>query len=378
MNLKIDQIRKLLQEQNYLFDQSIDPQCVKAGKKYWFVCDSGHIFESLISNVFQSGKFGCPICHGRRVLIGFNDMWTTNPTLASRLKNPDDGYKYTSHSNVKLWWSCPDCKNEECISPNRIATRKCLCNICECDTSYPEKFIMNLLDQCCLYFEKEKTFDWAVDKRHKKYDFYIPTYNCIVEVHGKQHYSNSDFSYLGGRTYLEEKYNDEQKMFYAKEYGDISSYIVVDCRKSEPQWIKRSIIQSGLLDVLQVFQDSIDWDECDSFATNNLSKSICEKYESGEKDIKELCKIFHLSKSSIREKLKHGTNLGWCSYDPNDIKKQRAKTNGERVVKTMSRAVVQIDMDGNDIAEFPSSTKDAWRFSCLGLHCWKKKKRWRI
>lgn len=351
MRPNIEQIKLFLKEHNYLTDKTINIEDVRTSKEYSFTCDKGHAFESLVSNAFQSGEFRCPVCSGRKVLNGYNDLYTTHPEVASRLKNKEDGYKYSAGSNVKMWWVCPDCGNETYTSPNKMTTRKRLCTMCNSDISYPEKFILNLLNQCFIYFKKEKIFDWS---EGKKYDFYIPSYECIIEVHGKQHYTSSDFSYLGGRTFIEEQHNDDYKKFMATEYGNISNYIVLDCRKSDIAWIKHSILESGLLDMLNITQDMIDWKECDRFATSNIVKLISDEYENGVTNIKDLCKIFHLSRNSIREKLKQGSKLGWCSYDPELTKEEAIKKNGQRIINTMSRPVIQMDMNCNDIAEFPS------------------------
>ena len=350
MKLNIKQIRELLKENNYLFDKSIDISSIKTGRTYKFICEQGHVFDSLVSNVFQSGKFGCPICSGRRVLKGFNDLWTTHPEYAQLLKNKDDGYKYSFGSNVKLCWVCPDCNNEIIASLSKIICNKHICPLCNSDTSYPEKFISNLLDQLCIYYKKEKIFEWSNNKR---YDFYLPRYDCIIETHGKQHYTKSDFAYCGGKTYEEEQFNDNEKLFLAKEYGKISNYIVLDCRKSDANWIKCSILQSGLLDILQILPYTVDWIECDKFATSNLTKSICEAYERGE-DIKSLCKTFNMSHNSIKSKLKHGSRFNWCTYNPKEAQVKAHKRNGQRIIETMSKPVIQMDMDGNKLNEFPS------------------------
>ena len=76
--LNIVQIRELLQKHNCLVDKSILPSDVKTGKKYEFSCKQGHVFESTISNAFQSGDFSCPICSGRRVLRGGCNMFCTD------------------------------------------------------------------------------------------------------------------------------------------------------------------------------------------------------------------------------------------------------------------------------------------------------------
>lgn len=178
MKLSIDQIRKLLAEQNYLADTSIEVSQVRTGKEYEFICEKGHVFNSLVSTVFQTGKFGCPICSGRRVLKGYNDLWTTHPKIAAILKDPEDGYKYNAGSNKKLVWVCPDCGNETLATPNKMTARINLCTLCSSDTSYPEKFITNLLQQFSIYFEKEKTFDWSGNKR---YDFYMYVNERVVK-----------------------------------------------------------------------------------------------------------------------------------------------------------------------------------------------------
>lgn len=364
MKLNIEQIREILKDNNYLADKTINISEIKTGRQYLFTCQNGHTFESNVSNAFQSGKFGCPICSGRRVLKGFNDLWTTHPELASMLKNKDDGYRYNAGSNVKLLWICPDCGNERLISPNKMTTQKHYCTVCNNDKSYPEKFISNLLNQFCIHFEKEKMFYWSNNKR---YDFYIPIHNCIIEVHGKQHYSNSDFSYLSGRTFAEEQYNDDDKEFYAKEFGNVSNYIIIDCRKSEINWIKRSVIESGLLEILQIIPDSIDWEECHHFALNNLTKLVCEMYENGE-DINVICKATNLSHNSVITKLKNGAKIGWCTYDPNEKRKKVHKENGQRIINTMSKSVVQMDMSYNVIKEF-SSIQEAQRQLSIS-HIW--------
>ena len=364
MKLDITQIRKLLQEQNYLTDKTILPIDVKTGRRYEFTCSQGHTFESTVSNAFQSGTFGCPICSGRRVLVGFNDLWTTHPDIAMRLKNKEDGYKYSAGSNVKLPWICPDCGNEKISTPNKMTVQKCFCAICGHDTSYPEKFISNLLNQFKIYFKREQTFDWSDNKR---YDFYLPTYNCIIETHGKQHYTSSDFSYVNGKTYIEEQYNDSDKMFYAKEYGKISHYIVLDCRKSDTCWIKHSVLESELLEVLQIIPETIDWNECHEFAISNLVKSICQMYEH-DMSIDELCQEFNLSHNSILTKLKQGAQLGWCAYNPQIAIMRARKANGARVIETRSKPILQIDMNDNVIAEF-TSIQEAQRALSIS-HIW--------
>ena len=64
----------------------------------------------------------CPLCHNHIVVIGVNDMWTTNSYLASLLWNKEDGYKYLDGSHIKVPWKCPDCGSR--IKEKSIASVK--------------------------------------------------------------------------------------------------------------------------------------------------------------------------------------------------------------------------------------------------------------
>lgn len=55
----------------------------KSTKKAWWVCSKKHIWDAVIGNVTRSPEILCPVCSGRRVVAGINDLATTHPSLAS-------------------------------------------------------------------------------------------------------------------------------------------------------------------------------------------------------------------------------------------------------------------------------------------------------
>lgn len=77
-------------------------------QKVWWICGHGHHWQSVISN--RTKGAGCPYCAGRKVLIGFNDLQTTNPSLAAEWNHEkNDTLKpegVTAHSGIKVWWKC--------------------------------------------------------------------------------------------------------------------------------------------------------------------------------------------------------------------------------------------------------------------------------
>lgn len=76
--IKIQEIRDyLIAHPKYFSDRNdIEIENIRSGKKYYFIGDCKHEFLSLPCNAFRTGKLNCPYCCGKRVLKGFNDMWT--------------------------------------------------------------------------------------------------------------------------------------------------------------------------------------------------------------------------------------------------------------------------------------------------------------
>jgi hypothetical protein len=68
-----------------------DPSTVSAGseKHENWKCPVGHIWKSRIYSRTGASKTKCPICQGRKVLVGFNDLLTTHPALAKEASGWD-------------------------------------------------------------------------------------------------------------------------------------------------------------------------------------------------------------------------------------------------------------------------------------------------
>lgn len=76
---------------------------------YVWTCHLGHDWPAKVGTRTR-GK-GCPFCADRRLLVGFNDLATTNPELASQLDPGNNGgYDATmvlgGRSNAILTWTC--------------------------------------------------------------------------------------------------------------------------------------------------------------------------------------------------------------------------------------------------------------------------------
>ncbi|MCM3387217.1 zinc-ribbon domain-containing protein [Ureibacillus chungkukjangi] len=101
----------------------------KARKTIWWFGECGHEWKNTILNR-NLDKNNCPICSNKKVLKGFNDIWTTDPEVAKLLLDSDDGYKYIRGSNVKLDWICEDCKSVYDLEPYNKIVQNYSCPYC--------------------------------------------------------------------------------------------------------------------------------------------------------------------------------------------------------------------------------------------------------
>ena len=96
-----------------------------------FICPEGHRWEGKVRNFYLSPK--CPICSGKKILKGFNDLGTTNPELKEiwSEKNELSIDNYSFGSNKKVLWKCKNCHSEyEMRVTDRVA-RKYACPFCD-------------------------------------------------------------------------------------------------------------------------------------------------------------------------------------------------------------------------------------------------------
>lgn len=287
----------------------------------------GYVSKDVIEPNLLKGS-GCPLCGGRVIVKGINDLATTKPEMVKYIVNKEDAYKYGKSSNKKVLMVCHDCGAKKMYLINNLCYKQKLPCKCSDGISYPNKFIMPFLEQLGIKFQTEKRFTWLKDRY---YDFYIKDYNCIIEAHGGQHYFPTNRK--GARTLEEEIENDKFKKEKALENG-ISNYVVINCSISDREFIKNSILNSELPKLLNFNENDIDWYKCDEFALGNYAKHVCKLWDSGRfNTTTELCDYLGVSANAINY-LRKGTELGWCNYDG---QAEARKTINENAIKTKKR-----------------------------------------
>jgi len=89
----------------------LTPSQVNAGTdtEVWWRCEEGHEWEAPVSSRTRQST-GCPVCTGRTVLAGFNDLVTRFPDIAKQwhpTRNADlTPYQVTAGSGKRAWWRC--------------------------------------------------------------------------------------------------------------------------------------------------------------------------------------------------------------------------------------------------------------------------------
>lgn len=250
---------------------------------------------------------GCPYCGGKDILVGFNDMWTTRPDVATMLQNPEDGYKYTSYSKQKTWFICPDCKSPNFKEINHVSRVGICCQHCSDGISYPNKFSRALLDQLPISgYDCEYQPEWAKPYYYDNHFWYNGS-EYILEMDGYLHFVERRF-YKNTLEQIQEKDRIKDKLALNHNINVIR----INCMKCEMEYIKNNIIDSKLSNIFDL--SSVDWELCDKKSQGNISKKACDLYMCRLYSVAEISNILHVSQSTIRRYLNTGSKFGWCDY----------------------------------------------------------------
>jgi len=105
-----------------------DPTTTTAssGKKVGWECDSGHTWKATVAS--RTAGTGCPVCANKQVLVGYNDLASTNPELAAQADGWDPK-TLIAGSNKKVGWKCEKGHTWTASLTNRT-NRESGCPIC--------------------------------------------------------------------------------------------------------------------------------------------------------------------------------------------------------------------------------------------------------
>ena len=275
----------------------------------------GHVWKAMPSALLKG--CGCNQCaiEKRKSELTFTQE-DFNNLIKSINPNIEVIGKYIN-MHTSILCICKLCNSEFYICPNSLYKSKTmLCPVCSDGVSYPNKYVRNLLKQLPIEnLEYEWKPEWG---KQYSYDNYF-TYNekeYIVEADGAQHFKDSIFSKLNKHTYEDIKKRDQLKDKLADSHNIIM--IRIDCRMSDPNYIKDSVLSSVLSSVFDL--SNVDWNYCHVESLNSLVRQACNLYKNGYKNV-EILRELKISSPTLIRYLKTGSNLGWCNYI-NPLKKK--------------------------------------------------------
>ena len=178
----------LANEWNYEKNVGLTPEDVtpNSEKKVWWKCSKGHEWQTTIGN--RNRGSGCPICSNKKVLQGYNDLSTSNPSLAKEWHPTKNSTlmpsMVTAGSEKKVWWKCN--KGHEWKATIASRNNGNGCPICDSErhTSLPEYAL--------LYYLKKHEINAIHSYREQGYelDIYIPSMKIAIEYDGYYWHKN--------------------------------------------------------------------------------------------------------------------------------------------------------------------------------------------
>lgn len=144
-------------------------------------------------------------------------------------------------ANKTVMCKCDNCGAEQEWRVQSLTLHGFSCKLCSNNVSYPERFVCRYLKVKNIKFETQKVFEGL---SHRRFDFYLPELNVIIETHGEQHYTPK----FNKKSFLETQISDSEKRKFSR--SNNIYLIELDCRKSEPNWIARQINNHDVLPCL--------------------------------------------------------------------------------------------------------------------------------
>jgi len=99
----------------------------------WWQCSQGHTWRAPVGRRTQTST-GCPVCTGRQVLAGFNDLATVDPDVAAQWDRDLNGNltpdMVTGGSRKRVWWRCEEGHVWRAVIYSRTGPQRAGCPLC--------------------------------------------------------------------------------------------------------------------------------------------------------------------------------------------------------------------------------------------------------
>lgn len=263
------------------------------------------VFESSLLN-----GSGCAYKSSHRIYEG-NSLYSIE-SLRPYIVDAEEAKTISKGSSkYKIKVKCTECQNEKLMTPSRLSTRGYFCELCDRGNSYPENFFKSYLKVKGIKYEYQKVFK---DLPNRRFDFYLPESNTIIETHGIQHYQES-----GNWDFKETQKSDKIKKEYCQKHN--IKLIIINSSKSNFQFMKKAINKTEELEPIQDTEVNLILQDIEEIR-NYPVKKIIRMYKEG-KSTTSIGRELNIQQRTIFNILK--------KHNINTTKKQRVRcrTTGE-------------------------------------------------
>lgn len=208
------------------------------------------------------------------------------------IKNKEELKKVSKSSNKSLSCICKHCGNEDTFTASYLYNKGFNCTICGDTNSFNNRFMKSILLYNKEEFRDEKTFKGCENIRKLPFDFYLPNKNMVIEMHGKQHYTEIEYF----KNSLETVKNDKIKREYCLNKG--IDLVEIDCSSGDVDVIVENIMRSKLGDFLIISKDIFY-----NFRSNPMNEKLISLYLQ-KKPMSYIAKEFDIHESTVIKRLR--------------------------------------------------------------------------
>ena len=196
----------------------LSEEYVDVYSKLKFKCSCGNLFETNVNEFVNSNKTRCNLCG---IKSSANSKFLSVEYIRNKVLEISDcellSTEYVS-AHKKLKFRCWCGEEFERSWANFTNPNKRRCRKCNQRESNLEKSVRTVLEELKIKFTQQYTYDDCLFKNMLPFDFYLPKYNCCIEVDGEHHFY--PIEHFGGEHMFKlQKLRDDIKTEYCKEHG---------------------------------------------------------------------------------------------------------------------------------------------------------------
>lgn len=181
--------------------------------------------KELVLNTTQLMKVGITILVKEKV---YNKPKLSEiPYIKPYITNEKD-LEITGGSGKKIHCQCPDCGESKYVIVQNLYREGFRCSCNDKRMSFGEKVVTAYLNTLYKEYKREFVFN---NLKNRRFDFYLPKENKVIEVHGLQHYKkDKHFNNTNFDSYYKTKESDMIKKQYCEDNN--IEYTVIDASRS--------------------------------------------------------------------------------------------------------------------------------------------------